>query len=116
MSQRMDFDEANRGWDAGYTASREGRPQYDDNFSRLPGQKLGQQDMSSAGSIPSARQRLGLALCSLGFLLVACMITLLALTDGGHNITPGAIALAIPIIGLFSIAVIVVNIVFNRKL
>lgn len=115
MAQRMDFDETNRGGEAGYTASREGGPQYDDSFSRLPGQKLGQQDMGASSSMPSASQRLGLALGSLGFLLAACMIIVLSLTDGGNNVNPGAVALAIPTIALFAVTVMVVNIVFNRR-
>jgi hypothetical protein len=108
MSQQMNFDETNREGPASYSAGYEEVPRYQDHTSGSFGQKLSGQD---AGRGPSSGQRLALAIVS----ILALMLTLFAIVGALFaNISP---AFA-PVLGVmamfFFIAIMVINVVFNR--
>lgn len=109
MSQQMHFDETNRDGPASYSAGYEEVPRYQDHTAGSFGQKLSGQD---TGRGPSSGQRLALALVS----ILALMLMLFAIVGVLFaNISP---AFA-PVLGVmamfFFIAIIVINIVFNRR-
>src|SRR5713226_5434520 len=104
MSQHMNFDEMERGYQpqAPYSVRPESSPIYDDAFSGLSGQKLGKQYKSRS---VSAGQRLALAIVSLFLLLGAAGIILEpSAADAG--------ILGLIELGIVSLVVIIVNVVF----
>jgi hypothetical protein len=107
MAQQMEFDE---------TSSEQQNPSfheyesgYRDPFIESLGQKV---SPHQADTRPSAKQRLTLALVSLGVLLLLTLGALGFLTNGGHVITVPAIVLLCIIVGLFCFTTIFVNFVF----
>ncbi len=109
MSQQMNFYETNREGPASYSAGYEEVPRYQDHTTGSFGQKLSGQD---TGRGPSSGQRLALALVS----ILALMLMLFAIVGALFaNISP---AFA-PVLGVmamfFFVAIIVINIVFNRR-
>ena len=110
MSQQMNFDEPNRGYQAQapYPGSREGGPGLDDAFSGLSGQKLGQYSFSKSAS---PGQRLALAIVSLCLLPgLAAIILGITASAGSFEVIVGLIML-----GLVCLTVIAVNVVFNLR-
>src|SRR5215469_2667561 len=109
MSQQMNFDEINREAPASYSAGYEEVPRYQDHMSGSFGQKLSGQD---TGRGPSSGQRLALAIVS----ILACMLMFFAIIGVLFaNISPAVT----PVLGItaifFFIAIIVINVVFNRR-
>ncbi len=109
MSQQyMDNEESSRGYQAqaSYPGSHEPSPGFDDAFSGVSGQKIGQY---SSGGAASAGQRLALAIVSL-CLLVPLAGAILGITAGigGFAIIIGLIAM-----GMMCLTIMVVNLVFN---
>ena len=111
MSQpHMDFEESGRGYQAQapYPGSREGGPVFDDAFSGVSGQKLGQY---SFGMSASPGQRLALAIVSLCLLVpLAGIILGIATGFGSFGIIFGLV-----VMGLVCVTIMVVNIVFNLR-
>lgn len=108
MSQQMEFDE---------TKSERQRPSfydyesgYREPFVEASGQKI---SPHQAEKLPSAKQRLTLAIVSLCLLLLASLGAMGFLTDGGHSITFPATILLCIIIALFCLTTIAVNAFFN---
>jgi hypothetical protein len=109
MSQQMNFDETNREAPASYSAGYEEVPRYQDHTIGSFGQKLSGQD---TGIGPSSGQRLALAIVS----ILALMLTLFAIVGVLFaNISPAYT----PVLGItamfFFIAIMVINVVFNRR-
>lgn len=109
MSQQMNFDETNREEPASYSAGYEEVPRYQDHMTGSFGQKLSGQD---TGRGPSSGQRLALAIVSILALTLIFIAIAGALTA---NISP----MFAPVLGImaifFFIAIIVINVVFNRR-
>ena len=108
--QHLDFEESGRGYQAQapYPGSRESAPGFDDAFSGVSGQKLGQ--YSFGGSV-SSKQRLALAIVSLCLLVpLAGIILGISTSFGSFGIINGLI-----IMGLVCLTIMVVNIVFNLR-
>ena len=111
MSQQQpNFEEFNRGYQAQapYPGSREAGPGFDDAFSGLSGQKLGQQSFSRSAS---PGQRLALAIVSLCLLVPLSGIAIPITTGAG----PFGIITGLIIMGLVCLTIMVVNIVFNLR-
>jgi len=109
MAQQMEFDE---------TRSEQQRPSYHgyesdfrDPFVESSGQKVSPQQPDK---VPSAKQRLTLAIVSLCVLLLISLGAMGFLTNGGHFITLSTIVLLCIIVGLFCLTTIIVNAVFVR--
>jgi len=109
MSQQMNFHETNREGPASYSAGYEEVPLYQDHMTGSFGQKLSGQD---TGRGPSSGQRLTLAIVS----ILALMLMLFAIAGALSSHISPAFA---PVLGImamfFFIAIIVINIVFNRR-
>ena len=108
--QHMDFEESGHGYQAQapYPGSRESAPGFDDAFSGVSGQKLGQY---SFGTSASPGQRLALAIVSLCLLVPLTGIALGIMSSvGPFGVITGLITL-----GIICLTIIVVNIVFNIR-
>jgi hypothetical protein len=108
--QQMNFEEPGRGYQAQapYSASREEGPRFDDSFSGLSGQKLGQY---SFGRTASPGQRLALAIVSLCLLVPLSGIALGIMSSVG----PFGVITGLITMGLICLTIIAVNIVFNIR-
>ena len=109
MSQQMNFDEINREGPASYSAGYEEVPRYQDHITGSFGQKLSRQD---TGRGPSSGQRLALAIVS----ILALVLMLFAIAGALSTHISPAFAPVLGITGMFFfIAIIVINVVFNRR-
>ncbi|HLQ29802.1 MAG TPA: hypothetical protein VK140_11280 [Ktedonobacteraceae bacterium] len=112
--QQMNFDEINRDESASYTAGYEEPPHYNTYSSGSFGQKLSGHE---SGRTPTAGQRLALAIVSL-VLLLLMFFAIVAVALSG-SLAPDVAKNLSPVLGLVSLgfiaAIIVVNVVFNRK-
>lgn len=111
MSQQMDYEEGGGSYQGGYSTAGSQQSQgvnFDDHFAGFSGQKIGH----FSGQAPTAGQRLALAIVSLCLLLPLTPI-ILGITVSGiggfFGLMGGLIGL-----GLVCVAIIAVNIVFNR--
>jgi len=113
MSQQINFNEINREEPSSYAAGYEEIPHDSAYTSASFGQKLSGQE---AGRTPTAGQRLALAIVSiLAFLLMFFVVIVLAFA----NLSPVVISNLAPVLGIMSlvffVAIIWLNIVFNRR-
>lgn len=111
--QHMNFDESHQTGPGVYAAGYEQPQHFNDTGFETVGQKL---SARSAQSGPTSGQRLALAIVSIVTLLLCllCVVILLAVPvspDVANNFAP---VMGIAVLGLFT-AVIVINVVFNRK-
>lgn len=112
--QQMNFGEIPRNEPLSYSAGYEEIPHYQDSSIGSSGQKISTQAGSRA---PTAGQRLALALASLVLLLLmffaAAAVALFA------HLSPAIANIFAPVFALmflgFSVATLVINILFNRK-
>ena len=106
--QQAHFDES-----TSYAAGYEEGPRYKDYSPDSRGQKLSPREHLMT---PTAGQRLILAIVSLAMLFLMFLAVIILATTGAlaPNMAPEMSDFAIMFLGLF-VAVIVVNIVFNRK-
>lgn len=109
MSQQMEFDE---------TRSEQQKPSfheyesgYFDPFVESSGQKVSPHQVEKG---LSAKQRLTLAIVSLGILLLVTIGAMGFLTNGGRLITVPAIVTLCIIVGLFCFTTIFINFVLAR--
>jgi hypothetical protein len=113
MSQQMNFDEINRDEHASYTAGHEETPRYQDYSPGSFGQKLTGHE---AGRNATPGQRLALAIVSLVLLMLMALILVGAALA---NLSPSVVENFAPLFVFmflgFLAAVIVINVVFNRK-
>ncbi|HEV2580750.1 MAG TPA: hypothetical protein VGT44_07840 [Ktedonobacteraceae bacterium] len=112
--QQMNFDADNRDGPPSYETGYQEATHDKDFTSHLPGQKLSWQD---APMQPTAGQRLALAMVSLLilFLFFLALIVLLTTSTLASNVAQNfAPAFGYMSLGLLA-AVIVVNVLFNRK-
>ena len=105
----MNFEEPNRGYQAQapYPGSHEGGPGFEDAFSGLSGQKLGQYSFSKSAS---PGQRLALSIVSL-----CLLVPLSGIAIGIISSSPFGVITALLTMGLVCLTIIVVNIVFNLR-
>jgi hypothetical protein len=113
MSQQMNFSEVNRQEPSSYATGYEEISHDSAYASPSFGQKLSGQE---TGKTPTAGQRLALAIVSiLAFLLMFFVVIVLAFA----NLSPVVIGNLAPVLGIMSlvffVAIIWLNIVFNRR-
>ena len=112
----MDYGETNRSSSSSSYAGYEGTPKdsYNDYPSSTFGQKFaGQATYKGSSLAPSFGQRLALAIVSLSLLLVALIISLVWVATSQY-FSPVQLIATIGFV-LFFIAVIVINLMFNRR-
>jgi hypothetical protein len=112
--QQMNFDADKRDGPPSYETGYQEATQDRDYSSHFPGQKLSWQD---AAMQPTAGQRLALAIVSLLILFLFFLALIVLLTTGA--LAPNIAQNFAPAFGYMSLgliaAVIVVNVLFNRK-
>lgn len=105
--QHMESDEFNRG----YTGTRVDAYPPDEHFMGGSGQKIGQQ----GSSVLSGGQRLALAIVSMCLFVLACIIAIPVVTDGGSIVDIARVGTLVTIVALLSITTMVVNYIFSRR-
>jgi hypothetical protein len=79
-------------------------------------QRIGQtRDQQNSEWLPSPKQRLTLAIASLFTLILLSVATLGFATNGGHTLTWPGLALGAILIGMFCVAIAIINVVFNLR-
>ncbi len=112
--QQMHFDQDNQDGPPSYETGYQETARDNDFSSHFPGQKLSWRD---AVTQPTAGQRLALAIVSLLILFLFFLTIIVLATTGAlapniaQNFAPAFVYMSL---GLFA-AVIVVNVIFNRK-
>jgi hypothetical protein len=114
VQQQMNFDQADRDVPISYEPGYQGTEHDNCCSAHLPGQKLSRED---AGRQPTAGQRLALAIVSLLILFLTFLALIVLATTGA--LAPSMAQNFAPVFGymvlaLF-VAIIVVNVQFNRK-
>ena len=106
MSQQMNFDEEQRGYQGTYSPPPTPERGYY-QFHEAPGQKLSQ---AYSGSSPSPGQRLALAIVS-----VAILVPVIAILLGDASLQFAALIGRLIGLGIVCLAIVIVNIVFNLR-
>jgi hypothetical protein len=111
MSQQMNFDEEQRGYQSGYTpsASYEEGPDYRPPVNDPQGYKLGQYQFTPRSSMLTAGQRLALAIVS-----VAILIPITGILLGDSSMAFFVLVGRLIALGAICLTVMVINYIFNR--